>query len=354
MEIVADYPDAQSWDSYVENHPQGRYCHLFAYRALEGVYGYKPHYFGFLRQDRLVGVLPMFEASSLLFGKRLVSQPFSEYGGFLVDDDWSEPEFRQALEAVEAFAAARGVSELELHGRQGLPAGRWPEHLALSNAQHCAWLALDRPLEALYEQVVTHQVRKAVQKARREGVTAEEASDSETLRRRFFPLYVSSMKRLGTPSHGLRFYLAAKQAFGDKMRIVWAFSQGAPIAGLLGFSCGRRVNIINIVSDERYWELRPNDLVHWEYIEWAHRSGFRVFDFGSIRYEGQLKYKRKWGCTIEEHGYYFPRWNAGRNDYGTFDSSSSAMDRMSHLWAKFVPVPVARAAGPLLRRHLVR
>jgi hypothetical protein len=140
------------------------------------------------------------------------------------------------------------------------------------------------------------------------------------------------------------------------MKIFWALHKGKPISGLLGFSCGKRVSIINIVSDETFWEIRPNDLIHWEYIKWAHAAGFQFFDFGSIRYEGQLRYKKKWGCTITDHAYYHLGGAESKDAASSqsFDSSSGTMKRFSDLWAKCVPETVGRVVGPVLRKNLVR
>jgi len=164
------------------------------------------------------------------------------------------------------------------------------------------------------------------------------------------------MTRLGLPPHSIQYYLRAKAAYGDRLGIFWAMHAGIPIAGLLGFACGKHINIINIVLDERHWEVRPNDLVHWEYIKWAHANRYQFFDFGSIRYEGQLHYKKKWACIIDDHGYYFLRKNGHtpEKQAATFDSSSPAMKRFSEIWSKFVPRRVSCFIGPFLRKHLVR
>jgi hypothetical protein len=140
------------------------------------------------------------------------------------------------------------------------------------------------------------------------------------------------------------------------MKIFWAMYNGRPISGLLGFACGQRISIINIVSDETFWEIRPNDLIHWEYIKWAHAAGYQYFDFGSIRYEGQLRYKQKWGCTIEDHGYYHLGSQAkqGADEPTTFDSSSNAMKLLSKLWSGYVPGIITRMVGPVLRKNLGR
>lgn len=353
MEIVCDFNDAARWDHYVTAHPESRFCHLWGYRCVERAYGYRPRYFAFLRRGEIAGVLPAFEARSVFFGSRMVSQPFSEYGGLLLDEDITESEWNETAAGIRDVLRAGRISTLEMHGRQGLRSAAAGSGLLEGNSQQYAYLPLDRPIDELWNGVVTYQVRKAVQKAQRAGITVERKSDAETIRRVFFPLYVDSMMRLGVPPHNLRYYLECQAAFGDGMQIFWALRGGVPIAGLLGFTCGHRVNIINIVSDQRYWEERPNDLIHWEFIKWAHQGGYRYFDFGSVRYEGQLRYKQKWGCRIEPHAYYFlPAGAAERQE--TFDSSSGTMKRMGEVWSRYVPKPVGAAVGPFLRKHLVR
>jgi hypothetical protein len=356
IRFVEDFGNGREWDRYVENHPESRFCQLYAYRCLEPVYGYKPRYAAFLKEGRIVGVLPAFEVRSLFFGRRLVSQPFSEYGGLLLDDDLSDEDLEKIVQHLKGWAEAAGVRGVELHGRLGIGERDCDRFLAKANAQSYAYLPLDRPLDEIWSKVITYQVRKAVQKAERSEVSVAEASDLDTIVRHFYPFYVNSMTRLGVPPHSIQYYLRCQAAFGDRLKIFWAIFKGAPIAGLLGFACGKRINIINIVSDERFWEVRPNDLIHWEYIKWAHGAGYRYFDFGSIRYEGQLHYKKKWGCIINEHGYYFLR-GVGPNRAGegaTFDSSSKSMKRFSAIWSRAVPDPARRMIGPFLRKHLVR
>jgi len=352
IEVVPDFDDPLEWDRYVADHSQSRFCHLFAYRCIERSYGYRPRYFAFVKGGAIVGVLPAFETASLFFGRRLVSQPFSEYGGMLLDPDVTEAAFAEIIAGLRSFLAVRKIPGLEMHGRLGIPEPLGTP-LVESNQQQYAYLPLDRPVAEIWKSVVTYQVRKAVQKAERSGITVVQKCDLGTLRDTFFPLYVESMMRLGSPPHSIRYYLDCYSAFTDRMQIFWAMRNNVPIAGLLGFTCGRRVSIINIVSDERYWEERPNDLIHWEYIKWANQAGFSVFDFGSIRYEGQLRYKQKWGCRIEPHAYYvLPREPDGK--VAGFDSSSTKMKRMSDLWSQHVPKAVGAAIGPFVRKQLVR
>jgi hypothetical protein len=54
--------------------------------------------------------------------------------------------------------------------------------------------------------------------------------------------------------------------------------------------------------------MRPNDFLMWNVICWAHRNGYKYFDFGGggkqgVPY-GVRDYKMKYGCEIEDYGRY--------------------------------------------------
>lgn len=199
-----------------------------------------------------------------------------------------------------------------------------------------------------------YSVRKGVNKAQGHGVEAVAECDLAIIRERFYPLYLKSMKRLGVPPHSLAYYVRCSELLGDRLKIFWAVRDKEFLAGLLGFVCGDRVNIINIVSDPDSWKYAPNDLIHWEFIKWAAEAGLKHFDFGSVRYDGQRTYKKKWGAAFEDHGYYLLSRDASRAAQATFNSSSPRMMSMSKIWSSYVPETVAQLAGPLIRKHLVR
>src|SRR5512134_836129 len=129
--VIRDFADPASWDAFVEAHPEGRFSQLHGYRCIESVYGYRPCYLGFEQDGRLVGVLPSFQARSLLFGRRQISQPFSEYGGFLLDPGLAESDAAAIVERVREVLRELRVPLLETHGGQGQGPSR--SRLALTN-----------------------------------------------------------------------------------------------------------------------------------------------------------------------------------------------------------------------------
>lgn len=347
--------DRAAWNDFVEAHEQSRFCHLFDYGEVVRCYGYQPVRLAFMSEGQLVAALPASMAESLLFGRKLVSQPFSEYGGLLIDPSLGAGEIDQIYDLLDDYLLRHAkIRALEMHGSHGIASHQSKARLAAQNPHHVAILSLDRPLDELWHKVVEYSVRKGVNKAVANGVEAYEESSETVIRERFYPLYLHSMKRLGAPPHSLAYFMHCREFLADRLKIFWARRENEFLAGLLGFTCGRRVNIISIVSDEAVWKFSPNDAVHWAFIKWAAESGFRFFDFGSVRYEGQRTYKKKWGTVFEEHAHYFLPADLATVNRSTFNSSSPRMSQLAELCSNHMPDRLAAIAGPIIRKHLVR
>jgi serine/alanine adding enzyme len=357
IRIEDGWHDADAWDAFVLAHPESRYCQLFGYGRVVACYGYQPRYLAFLRDRDLVGVLPAAEVSSVLYRRRLVSQPFSEYGGMLLRPDLMQEEVQSALDALRDYLRHKSrASSLELHGNHGITLASESPSMRAEAVGHIAYMELSSDTDTLWRDVVRYSVRKAVKQAQNYGVTVSFGCDQTVLEREFFPLYLKSMKRLGVPPHKFAYYSLSLKEFGPDMMLAMARSaDGTPIAGLLGFACGARVNIINTVSDPDHWNLKANDLLHWEAIKRTAETGHRFFDFGSVRYEGQSTYKKKWGTVLADHHNYLLASTKQRGDRQVvINSSSDAMKRMSQLWSAYMPDRIGQHIGPMIRGQLAR
>jgi CelD/BcsL family acetyltransferase involved in cellulose biosynthesis len=344
--------DLDEWDGYVLAHPEGRFCHLTAYhRAVRASYGLKEIRFALRREGRLCGLLAVGGGRSAFFGRKWISMPFSEYGGFLLDPDVPEVEARRLAVGVIAEARRASTRSIEINGALGLFEGQ--DLFARSVPYEAALLDLSPGPERLFEKVVTYEVRKAVRKAESKGLTTREASDIGTIRNVFYPLHLDSMRRLCVPPHGLNYFEELKNEFGDDLQIFWAERDGEKHAGLLGIRSGQRVQIFATVSRPDSWEDRPNDLAHWAYIRWACAQGARWFDFGSVRYEGQRRFKKKWGVTFHPAAHWIADLSGGKR-MATFDSSSEALSLTGRIWSALVPTPATQWLGPIVRRQLLR
>lgn len=355
IELRDHWTDQRAWDEFVDSHQQGRFSHLLAYSDVVQCYGYRPRNIAFIKNRVLIGVLPAVEARSLLFGRRMISQPFSEYGGILASSELSDDDVRSMFRELDSFLLRnRRYGTMEVHGNHGVPARLREFNFQAKHAHHIAYLRTAKPTNEIWQNVIQYEARKAVNKARRSAIEIVDECDAKIIRKLFYPMYLRSAKRLGVPPHKVDYYLDCYRAFGARMKMLWALRGSTRIGALLGFASGQRVSIINTVSDPEYWGLRPNDLLHWDFIRRTAESGYAFFDFGSVRYGGQEHFKKKWGCEFEDYKCYFWSGSGASASARTFNTSGATMSFFSRLWATCVPITVSAYCGPVIRKHLMR
>jgi hypothetical protein len=294
-------------------------------------------------------VLPSFFHRACLTGRKLISQPFSEYGGILFAPDAEPGERRAILTGLplvfERSRERERPAYLEIRGFPDLGEGE-TEMFQKIRLHERAVLPLDPALK-LWDKV-DYSVRKNVRKARTSGLEIRPLRTPEDIRKVFYPLHLRSLKRLGSPPHPLAYFLKLNENFGDKMRMSTAWLGEKPIGALVGWIVGRSVQITDIASDERYFPYRASDFLHFELIDWAIGRGFRMFDFGPVRYEGQRRYKMKWGVALHEYAHYcFP----SRKGREPLSDQTRAARAARALW-RYIPSGLAAKIGRRLRREL--
>src|SRR5437867_5998051 len=115
--------DARQWDAFVERCPEASFFHRIGWREIiDNVFHHRCHYLLAQRGDALVGMLPLAEVKSRLFGHALVSLPFAVYGGPAASDDQAA---RELIAAAAKLARTLGVEHLELRNRTA-HCGDWP------------------------------------------------------------------------------------------------------------------------------------------------------------------------------------------------------------------------------------
>lgn len=342
--------DAAAWDDFVHRHPEGRFCHLWGYkRVLEEAYGYKSLYLNILSQGKRVGVFP-----SVVVPRgsgRLVSQPFNEYGGPLTQDLLVEQQ-KVLSRLLMQLASEEGCQTVEIRGGIGCEAMSGTD-LCVRHPLHCyAVLKLDEK-EHLWQRSLTYEARKAVNKARKAGLTIHIRRGGRAIEEPFYTLYLDSMKRLGVPPHPKKFFVKLAEELGDNVVGAWVMSKAAPVGVLLGVVTGQRIHTLVTASDCSAWSMRPNDLAHWELIDWAVVAGLRVFDFGSVRYPGQYQFKSKWGASMQVYNCYcISPYSA--YPIQTINSSGRFAVLMSSVWKVVVPITLTAVLGPPIRRYLAK
>ncbi|HMA11920.1 MAG TPA: hypothetical protein VKO83_08530, partial [Steroidobacteraceae bacterium] len=103
--------EAARWDAYVQAHADATFFHRAGWkRVIEDAFGHRTHFLLAESAGEIVGVLPLAEIRSRLFGHSLGSLPFCAYGGILADHDAA---WRALDEAAQALARQLRVGALE-------------------------------------------------------------------------------------------------------------------------------------------------------------------------------------------------------------------------------------------------
>lgn len=345
--------DKEKWDEFVNQHSEGRFIHFAAYKdILERTYGYKGHFL-YIQDQRgeILSISPFFEFKSL-FKKKFVSQPFSEYGGILFNAKLTWEEKKKIIqiwkEYFKKFLSEHKIPYLEIHG-QFDEINLFKSHFISKPMGKIAVLKLDS-YQDLYNNF-DYQVKKAINKAEREGVKVYEETHQESIEKKFYPLYIKYFKkRHGSPPHSLNLFLNYYKFSPQNIRIYFAEINNVLVAALWGFLTKNRVNLAYNPCLEEYFIYRPDDLLHARFIQWACQNNFKYFDFGPARYEGQIKYKRKWGVEFFDYLYLY---------FSNFPISpipivpeTKLIELFSWVWKKLLPSPLANKLGPMIRKNL--
>ena len=327
--IVGESTDDARVDTFVRAHPDATPFHLPAWsRAVERGCGQRARFLVGERAGEIVGLLPLTEVRSPLFGKSLVSAGFAVDGGVL----------GEGVEPLAAAAKALGYPSIELRGGAA-PAG-WTvdTHTNLGFARP---LAADDEAELL---AIPRKQRAEVRKALANDL--EVVTGSLGLAAEHYRIYAESVRNLGTPVFPGRMFrevLATMDA-----DILTVRHRGKAVASVLSLYFNGTVY--------PYWGggtaaargLRANDRMYFALMGHARARGCTRFDFGRSKAgSGPAAFKKNWG--FEGVPLAYARWSTGPLREVNPHNPKYAL--MVRAWKK-LPLPVAMRLGPWISRGL--
>ena len=282
----------------------------------------------------IVGVLPLTEMRSPLFGRALVSAGFAVDGGVLGDA------------AVEPLAAAAwdlaqriGCPSVELRGG-AVPAG-WDSDTG-SYLGFARDLAADDDAELL---VIPRKQRAEVRRALGYALDVVTGNDRALLAEHY-RVYAESVRNLGTPVFPARLFRSVVETMDADVLTVR--HQGRAVASVLSLYFGGTVYPYWGGGTEAARGLRANDRMYFALMAHARARGCTRFDFGRSKTgTGAAAFKKNWGFTPE------PRLYAKRSDGPAREVNplNPKYALMVRSWKK-MPLWAANLAGPWISRGL--
>jgi len=285
-------------------------------------------------------LLPITSIKSKIFGNKIISSSYIEYGGFVGD-------FRLFCEVISSIQEKFKINHDYLEIRGNI-LGNHPtlgKYLKKENLYKRFVLDLNGDVWQGIQKSKRKAIKKAMNLVEVKDVKEEELNS-------FYQLYLENMRRFGSPPYSKKYFQSFYKHLVSKGmgKILGSYIDGKLVSALLGFTYETRVHILIAIYNPQYQESRPNDATHWNFIKWAIENKYKYFDFGRVREDsGQFEYKQKWGGELMELPSYFLLWNA--KEIPIVDPHSVKYKLMVSAWKK-LPLKVTEKLGMKLRKEL--
>ncbi len=330
--------DKAAWDEFADACPDASFFHRAGWKdVIEQSFGHKTHFIYAARGSEIEGVLPLTHIKSRLFGNALISNAFCVGGGPAA----SSSEARDLLLTHAAnLLPATGADFLEIRGASVEREG-WLEKSDLYSTFE---RPIDEDKDANLKQIPRKQravVRKALKADDLEAVTEENIDV-------FYALYALSVRNLGTPVYGKKFFANLKKEFGAACEILTVRCNGQALSSVMSFYF--RDKVLPYYTGGAFEARRKgaNDYMYWKVMRRAVERGVSNFDFGrSKKGTGPYSFKKNWGFEprpivhsfLLKPGSELPNVNPLNPKYKLF----------INMWQR-LPLPLANVIGP----HIVR
>jgi FemAB-related protein (PEP-CTERM system-associated) len=329
------------WNGFVAASDRASFYHRAEWRRInEECFGHRTCYLGALDGDRIVGILPLVQVKSRLFGNIGCSLPFVNYGGPCGVDDEVE---RALLRASEAVAGEWGVDYLEM--RSTRPLG---EQYPCSMHKVSMTLELQPDPEQVFA-AYKGDHRKDIRRAYKYGFVAR--FGTLDLLDDFYAVLRESWRDLGTPIYAQSYMRRVLEAFPASTRICVVHAEdGTPAAGAFIGEHNGTVEGLWLGTRGQYRRQMVGYVLYWELIRDACLRGQSRFHLGrSTAESGSEQFKRKWNASPKQlYWQYLLRNGAGIPQL-------NVRNPKYHLaiaaWRK-LPVGVTERIGPLIARSI--
>lgn len=329
--------DTPEWNTFVEAHPDATVFHTAEWlHTIETIFEYEPRHVLLTEGDadnegaKVRAAVPGFVVSEG-FGQSVLN-PFCEYGFPLIDDATDVAVLSTMQDADETRIIKdtgwSGVCGYNAAGYGGVPTG--------SSIR----LSLNRSFDQLWESVFEKDVRRCVRTARDHGVSVIDGSVDA-----FYPLYLETMQRLGSPQFPKQFFASLADAFGESVAILLAQHDGDTIAGVFLFEWDDTTIVWTPASKRTHWDHRPNHLLYVEAIKRACAASRSVVDFGRSRRGSSVhRFKAQFG------GFDYPLTSFVTPPHRAGRASLDGYGRLSTITPYIAPLITHPSVGPSLKK----
>ena len=305
---------------------------------MQRAFGHKTQFLYAEQNGDIVGILPLAEVKSLLFGHSLSSLPFCVYGGIVAETEDAAAALRKA--ACELADRLR-VGALELRNYHPSDSG-WP----VTELYFTFRKAIEPDDEANLKAIPNRQ-RAMIRKGIGEGLQ----SDWDLGTERLYRVYSESVRNLGTPVFSAKYLRILREVFADDCSVLMITQEGQDVAGVMSFYFRDEVLPYYGGSTAEARTIKGvNHFMYWELMRRSREQGVRLFDFGRSKADtGPFSFKKNFGFKPQPLPYeYYLVTSPAVPDVNPLNPKYRLM---VNAWSR-LPLPLANLLGPSLARNL--
>jgi serine/alanine adding enzyme len=257
-------------DNFVQQNPLGKLDYLQGWGAMiNSTFDHENFYLAAREGGTLLGILPLTQVRSRLFGNRMMSQAFSNYGGPLADCD--EVNARLHSRSVE-LAKEHDCKTIEFRGVEPVDS-----ETPMSSDKISMYLPLTEDPDRLWKSFDC-KFRNQVRKAEKSGM--EVIARGVELLEAFYQVWAKRMHELGTPCFPRKLFRNIYTAFPQNAKFFIVRLKDFCVGGAFTYSFKILAQIRWAAIDSKYRNLCANNLLFWSVMRHYCLSGAQVFDFG--------------------------------------------------------------------------
>lgn len=344
--VPLDPANAAAWDGFVATRPEATFFHQAAMPGLIArSFGHTDRSALALQDGAVVGVLPLVELRTRLFGHALISLPFCVYAGPLVA---TAEAARALLEHAAGLQRQTGAGVLELRSLDPMPAEWFAEPEAWPTRDNL-YATFRKPIGADADanfKAIPRKQRAVLRKGIERGLRAEVGQTMGQVHR----IYAESVRNLGSPVFARRWFDGLAAAFPGAVDATVVHDGERAVAGVLSFHWRDQVLPYYGGGIPAARDCHAYDFMYWDVMRRAAERGATWFDFGrSKEGTGAYAFKKNWGFAPTPLAYRF-RLRPGQAIPDN-NPLNPKYRLMIAAW-KRLPLPVAGWLGPRLVRGL--
>jgi FemAB-related protein (PEP-CTERM system-associated) len=352
IEIEQAYEkNSNDWDKFNETNVFSTPFHAWSYgKSISSTYGIaRYHLIARNEHKKIIGTFPLVLIRSRIFGSKLLSLPYCEYGGPLVTENVI-PTLPKLIDYAVELSSKLNIDYIEIRNpslrnkvffedKHFKPIQKYVSFdINLKQQQDVLWNSLNR------------KNRNAIRKAMRSDLEIVEidTGDKKGIEK-YYSLYLKVQQRLGSPPHSLKLFKNFAM-MKKNIKIIMVEYEETAVGGMIFFYNKQGIYWWSGVSDSAHRKLNVTNYQLWEMIKWGNENGFPRLSLGRTRKDsGVYNFKKRWGGVEVLLTDYIYMIKKGK--INTPDPTNKKYRYLTKAWSH-IPMSISKYVGPYIVKQI--